>query len=302
MRWVALLSVAWLTACGGVTPIGSGDAPTAKAGSTGMSSGGMLSVGDGGTGAGSMGAGTSLGGAGTGPNTSAGAAGKDPGMGGITQTEGCKNDADCSDGSVPCEECADGSYACNKPYCSAGKCAHTGEKCPAGCLSERDCPVLGLACTECGDGSKSCPSTQCRLGKCVTSFPGCHSVDPCKGLACGTQCKQCADGKCDPNVPLYCGADGKCEPGIPQCGAGVKCGTPRDCGAPPPDCVSCSATTCAGYDCVDGACVFECPSNPDPQCQTTLNCPATDVCKMCADRSCARRVCWKGNCELACEP
>jgi hypothetical protein len=303
LRFIALGSAGLLMACGGVSTIGSGDELAGRSGSTGISSGGTKGTDNSvGTGAASTGASTEAGG-GTGAQTSVDTAGTDSGTGGVTRPGMCTADTDCMDDSVPCEECVDGSYACNKPFCKARKCLHSGEMCPAQCMSDEQCPALGLACTNCGDGTKSCPRTQCVSGKCQTSFPGCHNVDPCKGLACGAPCKQCSDGNCDSSLlPLYCGADGKCEPGLPQCGADVKCRTARDCKESPPECVACAADTCAGFECVDGACVLACPPNPDPQCKTTLDCPATGVCRMCPGGSCASRVCWKGNCELACEP
>jgi hypothetical protein len=299
--FIALASAAGLAACtGGVTPIGSGDAPFGRSGSAAISDGGSKALGgDIGAGAVGTGASSALGGAGA-------AAGADTGgsdTGGAAPTGSCQNDWECPDAG-PCEECADGSYACNKSFCRAGKCMRSGEMCRAQCMFDIDCPVLGLACNDCGDGTKSCPRTQCLAGKCQTSFLGCHNVDPCDGLACGAPCKQCSGGSCDAGlVPLYCGADGSCESGLPQCGADVKCRTAKDCVEAPLECVACGADSCAGFECIDGACTLACPANPDPECRTTLECPATDVCKRCpGSGACASRVCWKGNCELACEP
>jgi len=87
LRWVAPAERGHASRLRGVTPIGSGDAPTGNAGSTGMSAGGMMSVGDGGQAPRARAQHVARG-AGNGRNTSAGAAGKDPGTGGITQTDG----------------------------------------------------------------------------------------------------------------------------------------------------------------------------------------------------------------------
>src|SRR4051812_17788594 len=111
LRWVALVSVSVLGACGGVSAIGSGDDP-GKAGTTGMNVGGTKGEGTAGTGKGaeSMGASATMGGA-------VGVAGKDPGTGAQTGVEVCKNDTDCMNPGAPCEPCGDGTYSCNKVYC-----------------------------------------------------------------------------------------------------------------------------------------------------------------------------------------
>ena len=297
LRWVALVSVSVLGGCGGVSAIGSGDDP-GKGGKTSISTGGTK-----GEGANSMGA--SANGATTSMGASANVGGKDPGMpgGGATMVELCKTDMDCGDPAAPCEPCADGSYACSKSYCDAGKCVHLGNTCATQCMIDEECPVLDVACTDCGDGTKSCPTTQCLKGTCQTSYPGCGNIDPCKGLACGTECKSCGpDGMCNTKELSYCSADGKCQPGLPQCAdPGGMCKTVMDCGAPPPKCVPCGNNTCATFDCIQGSCVFACPPNPDPQCKISEDCPPIDdVCKMCPSGKCATEACLKGSCELVC--
>ena len=305
-HWVVLGSVTLAVACVGVSTIGSGTEPMSESGSSGVSLGGVSAIGGSAgsveTGGASLSGTATSGGQPSEAGSGVGTAGQsEPASGGAPPSGRCELDADCDDLSPPCQECADGSYACNKAFCNAGRCAHRNETCPAGCTSDQDCLTLGLGCLACDDGTKSCPTTHCQAGKCQTSFSGCDNVDPCEGLVCGTECKQCQNGQCAA-VPLYCGVDGKCEPGIPQCGSDLKCRTPEDCGDPPPNCVACGADVCAAFECVDGACVFACPANPNPECTTTLDCPPSGVCHTCPDDRCATHVCWKGNCEVACEP
>lgn len=297
LRWVTLVSVSVLGACGGVSSIGSGDDP-GKGGSSSMAGTGK--------GAESTGA-TSMGAQSTGATSSMGAspnvAGKDPGVGGTGMGGGeCTSDMDCIDPVAPCEPCADGSYACTKNYCDAGKCVVSQGACATKCMTDMDCPVPKVACTTCADGSTSCPTSQCLKGVCQTSLPGCGGYDPCKGLACGTECKPCLDATCDPTNQLsYCSAEGKCQPGIPQCGNPGMCKTVMDCGAPPPKCVPCGNDTCATFDCIKGSCVFACPPNPNPQCKTSEECPVIgDQCKMCQSGKCAVNACLQGSCELVC--
>jgi hypothetical protein len=285
-----------LAACGGVSDIGSGDEPgMGKAGSTGTSVGGQ-SMGANGSGATANGA-TSMGANGN-------VAGKDPGMGtGGATMDLCKTDADCPNPGSPCEPCADGSFACNRTYCDAGKCLTQRDQCTTKCATDKDCPVPKIACADCGDGSTSCPTSQCLMGQCQTSFPNCGTFDPCKGQACGTQCKVCGpDGTCDTMTASYCSAEGKCQPGLPQCAEPGMCKTPMDCGTAPPKCVPCGNDTCATFDCISGSCVFACPPNPEPQCKVTEDCPVIgDICKMCPNSGkCAVQACLQGSCELVC--
>ena len=296
LRWVTLVSLGTLGACGGVSSIGSGDEPS----KAGMSSGGTKATAGNGSGASANG-GYSMGA--TGMGASANVAGKgDPGitMGGATQVDECMADTDCPGFGAPCEPCVDGSFACNKTYCDAGNCVQLGNTCPTKCGSDMDCPVPKIACSDCGDGTQSCPTSQCLMGVCQTSLPGCGNQDPCKGLACGAACKACANGMCG-SVASYCSAEGKCQPGLPQCAAPSMCATSKDCGSPPPNCVACGNDTCATFDCVKGQCVFECPPNPDPQCKVSEDCVTpTDVCKMCPSGKCAVQACLKGSCEPVC--
>lgn len=293
LKWITLASLGLLAACGGVSDIGSGDDP-GKAGSLGTTTGGSKGTGANGTGANANGA-----------SSNVGASGKDPGTGasgGVSGVE-CKVDMDCGAISAPCEPCADGSYACDKTYCAEGKCVHVGgNTCPTKCATDKECPVPDLPCTLCMDGSKACPSSQCLKGQCQTSIAGCGAIDPCKGLACGAECKACGpDGVCDVKQASYCSAEGKCQAGLPQCAAPNTCKTSMDCGTPPPQCVPCGNNTCATFDCIQGSCVFACPANPVPQCKVTEDCPAIDAaCKLCPNGDCAVQACLQGSCELAC--
>jgi hypothetical protein len=307
----ALASVALSAACtGGVSFIGSGDEPLGKSGGVGASSAGGSRVstpGSGGTGADASGAGgvgaSSMAGETARPAGAGGVsvAGADAGMGGDAATEPCQSDSGCPDLGLPCQACSDGSYACEKNHCDSGVCVRSADTCPAECQTERDCPTVGLACTDCGDGTRSCPSMQCLKGKCKVTFPGCNDVNPCDSVVCGTQCKQCTGSNCTPGVLVYCGADGLCEPGIPQCESDVKCRNARDCGEGPPNCVFCGTDACAAYECIDGACVFKCPLNPNPQCKDATDCPlANRVCKPCLSGGCEAEACLNGVCQRVC--
>jgi hypothetical protein len=302
LRWVALVSLSALGACGGVSGIGSGDDPgMGKSGSTGTGgTKGEGATGNAGKGAEATGA-TSMG-------ASAGVAGKDPGVAGTGAAPGmepCKSDMDCPDYGAPCEPCADGSYACNKTYCGPkGVCVHTRDTCAVKCGTSMDCPVPDLPCQDCGDGTKSCTSSQCLMGFCQTALPSCAGDLQCKGQACGTPCKTCAaDGMCDTANPEgYCNADGKCQAGIPQCGNPGACKTAMDCGTPPPMCVACGNDTCAQFECIENKCVFACPPNPKPECVTVKDCPVMgDICIKCETTAkCAVQACVEGSCEMVC--
>lgn len=296
LRWVALVSLGVLGACGGVSDIGSGDEPqSGKSGSTGMSTGGTQAegaTGNVGNGAQSMGA---IG------NRS----GNDPGTGPRPGLERCMTDRDCPVYDTPCEPCADGSFACNRAYCGDGVCVNTRDTCSTKCEEDRDCPVIDIACADCGDGTTSCPTSSCQMGSCQTTFPGCGNIDPCQGLACGAMCQvTCPPGKvCDANlVSGYCSADGQCQAGVPQCGNQNMCATSKDCGPPPPICVACGNDTCATFECLQNKCVFACPPNPEPECETVKDCPPIDAsCHMCKEvDQCAVQACIQGSCKLVC--
>jgi hypothetical protein len=294
LRWITWVSLGTLAACGGVSSIGSGDDP----GKAGMSSGGTKGTAGNGTGAKASG-GNSTGATGTGASANV-AGSPSTTIGGATQVELCKTDPDCTGFGAPCEPCLDGSFACNKTYCDGAKCVQLGTTCPTKCASDKDCPVPDLPCADCGDGTKACPTSQCLMDQCQTSFPGCGNEDPCKGQACGAECKACTNGMCG-TVASYCSAEGKCQPGLPQCADPGMCSTAKDCGAAPPKCVPCGNDICATFDCIKGSCVFACPPNPGPQCKVSEDCPAVgDACKMCPSGKCALQACLQGSCELVC--
>lgn len=296
LQWITLASLgaclSTVAACGGISNIGSGE-PAGKAGSNGTATGGSKGTGANGTGASSMGANGNV----------AGKEGSGTATGGAAAVELCMTDKDCISPGAPCEPCADGSYACNRTYCAAGgRCVTERDQCTTKCATDMDCPVLDIACTDCGDGTTTCPTSQCLMGLCQTSYPGCGTFDPCKGQACGSECKVCGpDGACDAMKPSYCSAEGKCQPGLPQCADPGMCKTVMDCGSPPPKCVPCGNDTCATFDCISGSCVFACPPNPNPQCKVTEDCPAIDaICKMCPNGKCAVQACLQSSCQLVC--
>lgn len=297
LRWVALVSVSVLGACGGVSAIGSGEDPEmGKSGSSSVGTGGTKGEGASGTGAGTTGA------VGMGA-----AAGKEPGVAGSGAGPGmekCSSDMDCPSYGAPCEPCADGSYACNKTYCApGGYCVHTRDTCAVKCSTDMDCPVRDLPCEDCGDGTKSCPSAQCLMGFCQESLPTCGGEAECKGQACGSACKACAPGDmCDASSVGYCNLDGKCQAGVPQCTDPGVCMTAADCGTPPPMCVACGNDTCAKFECIEQKCVFACPPNPEPECATEKDCPIVgDQCIKCqVNGMCAVQACVNGSCEMVC--
>ena len=299
LRGLLLASVAWPLACAGISNIGSGDAPLSEAGgSVSDSSGGNRDTGvvEGGA---SLGGGSASAGKASAAGGAAGGGAGNAGASGAMQSE-CEIDAECPDSSAPCEQCDNGTFACNKAYCDNGTCRQTGDTCAAQCQGDEDCPKVGLACTDCGDGTASCPVTQCVTGKCRTSFPGCHDFDPCQDKPCGTRCQQCENGMCDSFVAAYCGLEGKCLTGLPQCGQNIVCQKLVDCGEPPSSCIACGSTTCAGYRCIDSACVLSCPPNPDAECQTPEDCPGPTECDKCPDDSCAATTCEDGKCVRLC--
>jgi hypothetical protein len=296
-RWVALVSVSVLGACGGVSSIGSGEEP-------GMGKSGSSNVGTGGTkGQGANGAGAET----TGAVSTGATGGKEPGGAGSGAAPGmteCKSDKDCPNYGAPCEPCADGSYACNRTYCAAeGYCVHTRDSCAVECSTDKDCPVRDIACEDCGDGSQSCPSSACVMGFCQESLPSCGGEEQCKGQACGSACKACAPGDmCDPSSVGYCSQEGKCQVGVPKCSGPSLCMTAADCGTPPPMCVECGNDTCAKFECIEQKCVFACPPNPKPECTTVKDCPdVDDVCIKCqVNGMCAVQACVNGSCEMVC--
>ena len=292
LRWVIVASVGTIVACGGVSDIGSGDDDPNGMGNTGNKSSGV---------GGAMATGAEPG---TGAKMGSGGGSKAAGGGAPVGGE-CEEDFDCAVDAGPCQMCEDGGYACPTAVCIANKCVHRGDTCATKCETERDCPVLDIACTDCGDGNSACPVTKCTMGFCETSFPGCGNFDPCANQACGTDCKPCGpDGMCDPpEYASYCSEQGKCVPGIPQCGMepGTSCDTAMDCPIPPPECIACGNDTCAGFECLQGKCVFACPANPDPMCMTTDDCPPTDaICIMCPGGKCAVQACLDGACQMVC--
>lgn len=279
-----------LVACGGgVSTLGSGDEPVGKAGTTSTSTGGS--------------AGEMLPGMGGSTST----AGKNgiAGMGAAPHGEPCMIDSDCPNYGAPCEPCADGSYACNRAYCSAGQCVHTGDQCSSMCATDMDCPVVDVACRTCADGTQSCETASCQSGTCKSSSPGCPEDDRCAGLECGDACKPCGpDGMNCTDAPTYCDAKGACLVGVPQCLGPGECKNAMDCGTPPPECKLCPDGTCSAFDCLNGMCVFGCGTGPEPEpeCKTVKDCPVIgDQCTQCPNSmKCAVQACLSDKCQLVC--
>jgi hypothetical protein len=166
-----------------------------------------------------------------------------------------------------------------------------------------DCPVPDIACKDCGDKTVACPSTDCVMGQCQTNFGTCGGFQPCDGVPCGAPCKACGpDGmNCDAAL-TYCDAGGNCTAQMPMCENPTKCMSAMDCGGPPPDCKPCGDGKCAGFRCVDNACVFGCAPDPSNECKVSEDCPILDsVCKQCpSSMQCALPACIKNRCELVC--
>lgn len=318
LAWALLAGVGLLGACGGISPIGSGDDPmggtagkkSSGTGGTGMGEGATGNVGKGAesTGATSMGASANMGGTGSGGDGGMGnvAAVGGTGMGAAPGMEMCANDMDCVNYGAPCEPCADGSYACNRTYCAAGGyCVHTRDTCTTQCKNDMECPQP--SCKDCGDGTVSCPTTQCLMGRCETTVAACGNEGvSCVDKECGAMCTTaCKPGEmCNQSaIGGYCNAQGQCQQDVPQCSKDPdKCESAMDCGTPPPNCVMCGNDTCAGFECIEHKCVFACPPNPEPQCEKVQDCPVVgDVCIHCqAVDKCAVQACVKGSCEMVC--
>lgn len=246
---VTLLGFAALTACSGVSTIGSGDGKGGE--STGEPEGmGGESVipGKGGTSSGGKDPG--MGGTST--------AGKDPGMGGTTTGE-CTNEMDCPV-DLKCETCADGGEACSKSSCIAGKCVRQEAVCSNNmkCSSPMDCPVA-QGCKDCADGKQACPTADCVMGYCQNYWPTCE-LPPGECMSandCGPQdgkCVLCDDGSCAmPNC-----VDNKCEQSCPS--TGRECKLVSDCPVVGDICIKCPTTgKCAVQACVDYSCQMVCP-------------------------------------------
>jgi hypothetical protein len=95
---------------------------------------------------------------------------------------------------------------------------------------------------------------------------------------------------------------GRCTTGWPGCGgtdpcAGLECGNP--------------CNPCTGMDCpvsglmflcnAEGKCAAEAPSC-GPQCMTSMDCGAPDICYMCPGGMCGTTECVNGSCEGVCPP
>ena len=63
-----------------------------------------------------------------------------------------------------------------------------------------------------------------------------------------------------------------------------------------------TGSTCAGFDCIKGLCVFTCPAVPTPACKTSEECPGVDdgICKLCPNGKCAVQACLQNTCQPVC--
>lgn len=300
--WAALLSVSVLSACGGVSKIGSGSgggSSTAGSANSGVDSDGGSSLGGGkmGTAAGGMSVGTggksAVGGMG---------AGAEPGAGATSTSQSCMDSEECPGAHDPCQICEDGHQACNNGYCDSDThtCKRLGAICQPKCVEDTDCPASELACADCGDGTRACPTSQCRAGRCEVTYPGCNGYEPCTGRVCGYICSPCPDGSCSSSVLSFCNGRGQCRPGPENCNQN-SCATKQDCGTAPPECVPCVDGSCAIFDCRNNACALACPGSA-LQCKHTDDClTAFDPrCQPCQGGQCAVPVCYQGACQLAC--
>jgi hypothetical protein len=313
LGWIAMVNVSLLTACGGVSSIGSGTG-SGGAGSPGMGTAGSRTAGSPGMGVdpeGGRGGTTGMLGAGMGGKLSGAMAGSGAmassaamaGSGATSSLQPCRTDEECPGAGEPCQMCTDGTLACNMGYCdgASGICKRNGGFCSPKCGTAMDCPIPDLACTDCGDGSEACPAAECRVGFCELSYPGCGDFDPCAGLKCGHLCNSCpTDSTCDSSVLSFCNNAGKCQPGPPSCNQN-KCQTSMDCGTPPPICTPCVDGSCAGFDCVNNKCAWNCPTS-SLQCKYTDECLGffDGQCTMCPTGKCAVPACIQNSCELVC--
>jgi hypothetical protein len=303
LRWVVLVTVSWLVACGGTSSRGRGG------GSAGTGTGGEANVG---TVAGGSNAETN-GGAGSNPKGGSGTgaaavtggmpSGAGTGGGAAPRVQRCMVQEDCPGVDELPEDCGDGTFRGNAGYCDefSGTCKRLGDMCPAKCADDRDCPQVNLTCTECNDGTRACPTNECVGGRCQTIYPGCGGYDPCKDRICGYYCTSCGpDEDCLVGALSFCNDRGKCQAGLARCGAG-SCATAKDCGASPANCVACTNDTCAAPDCVNNQCVLACPPDTSRLCKAAYECPTpAGPCTMCPNGTCAVPACLQNVCELVC--
>lgn len=188
-----------------------------------------------------------------------------------------------------------------------GQCGQAYPACSSSqCTTDSDCPSIGAPCQQCPDGSYACPWTKCEAGQCVGGF------DACQGQQCkadsdcpsmGAPCQPCPDGsfacpwtKCD---------NGFCAGGFDGCAGYDPCAN-KACGDActlcPPNDPNCAETTVLKFCDGKGQCGPSVPSCGGAQCKSDMDCPAIEICKPCADGSCALVSCLNGTCGWTCPP
>ena len=318
-----LLTSTWLTACGGVSNIGSSDGGSSNsgrggfgpfAGSNGKGASGFANDPSGGYSAGAasgmgptgkggataVGGATAIGGAtGRGGTTSVGGTGASTSVGGETSVRLCKYDIECLGFGDECQPCAEGGYACDS-FCVNGSCVSKKSGCPSTCTSDAECTVNDFACITCDDG-QHCTTSNCQMGVCRTSKLACGMPTSCVGVSCGAPCQVCdATNGCLEWNATFCDDDGVCAPsGSFTCGV-AKCMSNADCGAPPPTCSPCGDGSCATYGCFSNECKLTCGSG-NSFCKYAEECTSLGTeCKMCPSGKCAVPACIQNGCALVC--
>jgi hypothetical protein len=190
-------------------------------------------------------------------------------------------------------------------YCANdGSCNLAYPVCDPGptCTVDGDCAV-DLVCQVCSDGSYACPYAKCDEGQCVAAY------DSCGGQTCSTNddcpvssapCQQCPDGSVQ--CPTSECVNGVCAGGLPGCGGfdpcdGKACGDA--CSQCPPDDPTCTETSVLKYCDSSGQCGAAYPVCGNA-CSVNTDCPAIELCKPCADGSCAEITCQNGQCGWEC--
>jgi len=308
-----LFTSSLLSACGGVSNIGSSDGGSSNSGRGGFGSfGGSKGEGASGatdpTGGYSAGAVSGMGTTGKGGSTAIGGTtgkggassagtGANTSMGGEAPVRLCKYDVECV-GFGECEPCADGGYACDS-FCVNGACISKPAGCPATCASDEECVIRDIGCITCDDG-QHCAMSNCQMGVCRASKPACGTPTSCIGVSCGLPCQVCDANGCAEWNATFCDNDGACAPfGSFTCGA-AKCMSTSDCGTPPPNCTPCDDGSCAKFGCFSNQCKLTCGSTSS-YCKYAEECSSLGTeCKMCPSGQCAVPACIQNGCSLVC--
>lgn len=228
------------------------------------------------------------------------------GTGGGTTFEPCEGKP-CG---AECNVCPPNDPTCAETavlkFCASdGSCGSAYPDCgPApSCTTDSECPAMGAPCQECPDGTYACPYSKCENGQCVGGFDSCggqtcNSNDDCPQI--GAPCQQCPDGTY--SCPYSECVNGQCAGGFEGCGgfdpcAGKACGD--TCTQCPPDDPNCVETAVLKYCDSSGQCGAAYPVCGNT-CNVDLDCPQMELCKPCADGSCANITCQNGQCGWEC--